>query len=483
MSRIFSNVDYVSFINKTETLATIQTITLITLANPGVITVAGHGLVDGATIELASTDSTPVLDGTHIVNVIDEDTFDVSIETTGAGTTGTLQSEFGTDLLPRHITYYYQPKLAITSISLASPAVVTTLEEHKLKSGNYAYLSLTDCTPAINGGRFVTVLSDTTFSVGVDTTGAGTANTGEVYNENFITRSYMIDSYDENNTPVYLGVLLKNQKFNLGEGRFDFSTAALIAESNHLIDILIPMEQRPTHDTRFVSINQTGHTTTLPATLGDINDSGNTNWLMPAAATTLDFVSTSPEDGAGGFTGIIGIFINGLDVNLDAVTEVIFLNGTTVVTTTNTFRAINQNFAIAGGTPGSGAVGEITGSSSTDATIWCKYLVNDTSCEVGRYTVPNLHKFNILQLLLNGGNSSDMTIRVEATPPGGFPFSLGEFYGSGGVFPTRGSSILPGGTLLKVRGFTNSGSPSTRKINISMGGVTATNVAWDSLLI
>jgi hypothetical protein len=70
----------------------VGTITAIDIANPGEITIVGHGLVNGDVVTIAGTDSTPVLDGTDlVVSVIDVDKFSVdAIEVTGAGTEGTV---------------------------------------------------------------------------------------------------------------------------------------------------------------------------------------------------------------------------------------------------------------------------------------------------------------------------------------------------------------------------------------------------------
>lgn len=64
------------------------TITNITLASPGVVTCVGHGLVTGNEVYIHSTDSTPVIDGFRTVTRINDDTFSVAVNTTGAGTTG-----------------------------------------------------------------------------------------------------------------------------------------------------------------------------------------------------------------------------------------------------------------------------------------------------------------------------------------------------------------------------------------------------------
>lgn len=64
------------------------TISAISLASPGVATCVGHGLVTGDRVYIHSTNSTPVLDGERTVTRINDDTFSVGVNTTGAGTTG-----------------------------------------------------------------------------------------------------------------------------------------------------------------------------------------------------------------------------------------------------------------------------------------------------------------------------------------------------------------------------------------------------------
>ena len=172
--------------------ATVVGTTGSVIATYGLVTLAGHGLEDGRSVTIASTDSTPILDGVQVVNVLTEDIFEVPIATTVAGTpsTGTVQSELGTDAEPQHICYYCAPLLDIVSITLASPGVITTKTLHNLVNGDRVYLSDTDSTPALNGGRVVTVLSSTTFEVGVDTSGAGT--TGFVYSEKRLIHQILV---------------------------------------------------------------------------------------------------------------------------------------------------------------------------------------------------------------------------------------------------------------------------------------------------
>lgn len=71
----------------------VQTITGITVATAAVVTIAGHKYITGQNVVIAGTDSTPVLDGTRIVTVIDADTFSVPVTTSGTGSAGTSTNE------------------------------------------------------------------------------------------------------------------------------------------------------------------------------------------------------------------------------------------------------------------------------------------------------------------------------------------------------------------------------------------------------
>lgn len=64
-------------------------ITASSIANPTVITSAAHGLLSGASITIAGSNSTPSTDGSRVVTVIDANTFSVPVNVTVAGTAGT----------------------------------------------------------------------------------------------------------------------------------------------------------------------------------------------------------------------------------------------------------------------------------------------------------------------------------------------------------------------------------------------------------
>ena len=271
-------------------------------------------------------------------------------------------------------------------------------------------------------------------------------------------------------------------------GAYELNIAAANISDTHQKTLLgaINFPQIAFFDSRFLHINQTGHTTTLPATLSDVNDSGNANWLIPATATTLSVISSSPQDSlfiAG--SGLQILFFEGLDQNLDEIVEVVLLNGTTPAVTALSFRALNTAIAVGGGTPGSGAAGIIDITSSTDASNWGRFLVNDTAAPGGRYTVPRGHQMAIGGLIFNPGREADMTITNEITPEGGFPLNFGESYLAETHLEIGGISFLPvpEGTTFKFRGFTNSGNPSQRKVGMVLEAIVASNETWASLLV
>jgi hypothetical protein len=75
-------------------------------------------------------------------------------------------------------------------------------------------------------------------------------------------------------------------------------------------------------------------------------------------ADTLDVVSSSANDTSAG-TGAQSVLISGIDANFSTITEIVTLNGTTPVTTTNSFLGVNRAVVLASGSGGVNA-GTIT---------------------------------------------------------------------------------------------------------------------------
>lgn len=106
----------------------------------------------------------------------------------------------------------------------------------------------------------------------------------------------------------------------------------------------------------------------------------------PTTAQQLTIVSTSTDDdGAPAGTGARTVYIGGLDANYNVVGETITMNGTTGVTTTNSYLYINQFYVVTAGTGGANA-GEITAKYST--TLYDIIATGYNNRTTGHYCVP-----------------------------------------------------------------------------------------------
>ena len=72
----------------TDASYTINAITAA--ASAEVTTTASHGLTTGDTVTIEGSNSTPVIDGTRVVTVVSATKFTVPVNTSGAGTAGTV---------------------------------------------------------------------------------------------------------------------------------------------------------------------------------------------------------------------------------------------------------------------------------------------------------------------------------------------------------------------------------------------------------
>jgi hypothetical protein len=133
---------------------------------------------------------------------------------------------------------------------------------------------------------------------------------------------------------------------------------------------------------------------TTPATAGLFRtvweNMSTTDYVFPTSASTMTLVSTVNTDTA-------TITITGLDANYNLLTENLVLNGTTGVTTVNSYFRIN-NIAVSVGS-GTNPTGVIT--LSVSSTVYAQIntqVVNGVTTSIGTsqmavYTVPNGYTF------------------------------------------------------------------------------------------
>jgi hypothetical protein len=118
----------------------------------------------------------------------------------------------------------------------------------------------------------------------------------------------------------------------------------------------------------------------------------NTQYVFPASATTMTLTGSAGDTAQ--------IQINGLDANYNPISEVATLNGTTGVTTANSYLRINSMQTYAGSsTNPSGAV-----TLANSGTTYAKMAANTSGTgSVGKtqmsiYTVPNGYTFYLMRL-------------------------------------------------------------------------------------
>lgn len=106
----------------------------------------------------------------------------------------------------------------------------------------------------------------------------------------------------------------------------------------------------------------------------------------PTSAAQLTVVSTSTsDDGSPAGVGAQTVYIEGLDGDYEVVSETVTLNGTTGVTTTNSYLYINQFYVASVGSSGAN-VGEIT--IKQGATLYDIIAVGNNQRTTGHYCVP-----------------------------------------------------------------------------------------------
>lgn len=95
--------------------------------------------------------------------------------------------------------------LSVTGITKANPGVVTTNLTHGFATGQVITINGATGMTAVNGTPFtITVLSSTTFSIGVNTTGYATYTGGGVVTPNFRNQSVSITDYPDVYTIPYV---------------------------------------------------------------------------------------------------------------------------------------------------------------------------------------------------------------------------------------------------------------------------------------
>ena len=128
-------------------------------------------------------------------------------------------------------------------------------------------------------------------------------------------------------------------------------------------------------------------------------------YTFPSTATAVTVVSASAnDDGSPAGTGAQTVTIEGLDSSYAEVSETVTMNGTSAVTTTQTFLRINRAYVATAGSTGSN-VGAITIANTTPTTL-ASIAATAGIAEQCVYTVPAGYTAYITRYMLSSYNST-----------------------------------------------------------------------------
>jgi hypothetical protein len=200
----------------------------------------------------------------------------------------------------------------------------------------------------------------------------------------------------------------------------------------------------------------TANTTTSPRTIW--GDSSTATVVPPATAATVSIASTSTDDDGNPTTntGAHTILIKGLNSSYQEIQEIVTLNGTTTVTSTNLFLRINSLEVLTTGSGGTNAgniwVGTGLNTAGKFATNYATITATLGRSLDGYYTVPagkNLHITNIsCSASLSAANDSVFFILQQRINSPARPYQTLLNVVNFGTVVT--DLVIPGGSDLQV---------------------------------
>lgn len=172
-----------------------------------------------------------------------------------------------------------------------------------------------------------------------------------------------------------------------------------------------------------------GHNPDVDVGTEDVWEDGGTLTRM-TSAETMNIVSTSTDDdGSPVGTGARTVQVDGLDGDFVAASEVVTMNGTTDVLTSNTYIRVSDLMVLtADATATNSNLGIITATASSAATVQAAMGVGDGLSHGIHYTVPAVKTGYLTKVELNVARNTSAVARVIydaiITPPGAASFTI-----------------------------------------------------------
>lgn len=160
-------------------------------------------------------------------------------------------------------------------------------------------------------------------------------------------------------------------------------------------------------------INKFGYNTSVGSSYEPITDLGTNN--LPTTAAVVSVVSASTADDEGS-TGAEKVEIQGLDANYVLQTEVVTMNGTSAVTTTNTFIRVFRMRVTQAGT-GETNAGNIT--ASIGGSDVARILADQGQTLMAVYTVPKGKRAYLVKFQGSLSKNQEANFQLRAREGGG----------------------------------------------------------------
>lgn len=162
-----------------------------------------------------------------------------------------------------------------------------------------------------------------------------------------------------------------------------------------------------------ISLTKFGNNPDIDTTREDVWNTGGVLQYL-SSSETMDIVSTSlDDDGSPAGTGAHQISILGLDDNYIPVSEIVILNGTSIVTTIQSYFRINRMLVISVGSNDSN-VGDITATASTAGTVQAEISADDGSTTKSQLTVPKGASLFATSLTLGAQQLDEVQMDIQA---------------------------------------------------------------------
>ncbi len=163
-------------------------------------------------------------------------------------------------------------------------------------------------------------------------------------------------------------------------------------------------------------VTRTGFNSTITNTPEDIWTVGGQQVYLDAAET-MDIVSTDANDNSAG-SGLQTLQIFGLDGNFDEVDEEIIMNGTTIVTTANSYIRVHDLRGVTAGASDFNE-GDITATATVDGSIQNEMLAGGNASQSLQYTIPNGKRGALTTLTFSDAAGDAMIFSLFSRNEGG----------------------------------------------------------------